>query len=117
MDGPNRVGIELEDIAEAMSQLANIGSELLRPEDDRDPLWRSIPVAKEIMVTKGIASRAPWEAIQVFIDPFMYQVHYIFWSLDFGLRSYQGFCVRFKTSFSDHRNKLSNNMKVKSRKP
>ena len=62
-----RVGIELEDIAEAMSQLANIGSELLRPEDDRDPLWRSIPVAKEIMVTKGIASRAPWEAIQVFI--------------------------------------------------
>ena len=66
MDGPNRVGIELEDIAEAMSQLANIGSELLRPEDDRDPLWRSIPVAKEIMVTKGIASRAPWEAIQVF---------------------------------------------------
>ena len=90
MDGPNRVGIELEDIAEAMSQLANIGSELLRPEDDRDPLWRSIPVAKEIMVTKGIASRAPWEAIQVFIDPFMYQVHYIFWSLGFGLRSYQG---------------------------
>ena len=67
MDGPNRVGIELEDIAEAMSQLANIGSELLRPEDDRDPLWRSIPVAKEIMVTKGIASRAPWEAIQVFL--------------------------------------------------
>ena len=85
MDGPNRVGIELEDIAEAMSQLANIGSELLRPEDDRDPLWRSIPVAKEIMVTKGIASRAPWEAIQVFIDPFMYQVHYICW-----LGSYQG---------------------------
>ena len=79
MDGPNRVGIELEDIAEAMSQLANIGSELLRPEDDRDPLWRSIPVAKEIMVTKGIASRAPWEAIQVFIDPFMYQIHYICW--------------------------------------
>jgi hypothetical protein len=60
-----RVDIELEDIAEAMSQLAKIGSELLRPEDDRDPLWRSIPVAKEIMVTKGIASRAPWEAIQV----------------------------------------------------
>ena len=54
-----------EDIAEAMSQLAKIGSELLRPEDDRDPLWRSIPVAKEIMVTKGIATRAPWEAIQV----------------------------------------------------
>lgn len=63
-----RVGIELEDIAEAMSQLANIGSELLRPEDDRDPLWRSIPVAKEIMVTKGIASRAPWEKIQVRIN-------------------------------------------------
>ena len=116
MDGPNRVGIELEDIAEAMSQLANIGSELLRPEDDRDPLWRSIPVAKEIMVTKGIASRAPWEAIQVFIDPFMYQIHYIFWSLGFGLRRPHilclCFCVRFKTSFSDHRNKLNNNMKV-----
>ena len=77
MDGPNRVGIELEDIAEAMSQLANIGSELLRPEDDRDPLWRSIPVAKEIMVTKGIASRAPWEAIQVFIDPFIICTRFI----------------------------------------
>ena len=62
-----RAGIELEDIAEAMSQLAKIGSELLRPEDDRDPLWRSIPVAKEIMVTKGIATRAPWEAIQVWL--------------------------------------------------
>ncbi len=62
-----RVGIELEDIAEAMSQLAKIGSELLRPEDDRDPLWRSIPVAKEITVTKGIATRAPWETIQVFL--------------------------------------------------
>lgn len=60
-----RAGIELEDIAEAMSQLAKIGSELLRAEDDRDPLWRSIPVAKEIMVTKGIATRAPWENIQV----------------------------------------------------
>ena len=60
-----RAGIELEDIAEAMSQLAKIGSELLRPEDDRDPLWRSIPVAKEITISKGIATRAPWESIQV----------------------------------------------------
>lgn len=60
-----RAGIELEDIAEAMSQLAKIGGELLRPEEERDPLWRSIPVAKEIMVTKGIATRAPWENIQV----------------------------------------------------
>ena len=60
-----RAGIELEDIAEAMSQLAKIGTELLRPEEERDPLWRSIPVAKEIMVTKGIADRAPWENIQV----------------------------------------------------
>ena len=60
-----RAGIELEDIAEAMSQLAKIGTELLRPEDDRDPMWRTIPVAKEIMVTKGIATRAPWENVQV----------------------------------------------------
>ena len=57
--------IELEDLAEAMSQLAKIGQELMRPEEDRDPMWRSIPVAKEIMVTKGIAVRAPWEMIQV----------------------------------------------------
>jgi hypothetical protein len=28
-------------------------------------MWRSIPVAKEIMVTKGIAVRAPWENIEV----------------------------------------------------
>ena len=57
--------IELEDLAEAMGQLAKIGQELMRPEEDRDPMWRSIPVAKEIMVTKGIAVRAPWEMIQV----------------------------------------------------
>ncbi len=48
-----------------MSQLAKIGQELMRPEDDRDPMWRSIPVAKEIMVSKGIATRAPWENIEV----------------------------------------------------
>jgi hypothetical protein len=59
------VGIELESLAEAMSQLAKIGQELMRPEDDRDPMWRSIPVAKEIMVSKGIATRAPWENIEV----------------------------------------------------
>ena len=114
MNGPNRVGIELEDIAEAMSQLANIGSELLRPEDDRDPLWRSIPVAKEIMVTKGIASRAPWEAIQVFIDPFSRFITY-FGHLVLGYEVtkatyFISFCVHFKTSFSDHRNKLNNSM-------
>ena len=60
-----RMEIELEALAEAMSQLAKIGQELMRPEEDRDPMWRSIPVAKEIMVTKGIAVRAPWEMIQV----------------------------------------------------
>ena len=60
-----RVGVELEDLAEAMSQLAKIGQELMRPEEDRDPMWRVIPVAKEIMVTKGIATRAPWENVQV----------------------------------------------------
>ena len=48
-----------------MGQLAKIGQELMRPEDDRDPMWRSIPVAKEIMVSKGIAIRAPWENIEV----------------------------------------------------
>jgi hypothetical protein len=60
-----RMEVELEALAEAMSQLAKIGQELMRPEEDRDPMWRSIPVAKEIMVTKGIAVRAPWEMIQV----------------------------------------------------
>ena len=69
-----RAGIELEDIAEAMSQLAKIGTELLRPEDDRDPLWRTIPVAKEIMVTKGIATRAPWENVQVVLLTKLQQV-------------------------------------------
>jgi hypothetical protein len=58
------VGVELESLAEAMSQLAKIGQELMRPEDDRDPMWRTIPVAKEIMVSKGIATRAPWENIE-----------------------------------------------------
>ena len=60
-----RTGVELESLAEAMGQLAKIGQELMRPEDDRDPMWRSIPVAKEIMVSKGIATRAPWENIEV----------------------------------------------------
>ena len=58
------MGVELESLAEAMSQLAKIGQELMRPEDDRDPMWRTIPVAKEIMVSKGIATRAPWENIE-----------------------------------------------------
>ena len=59
------MNIELESLAEAMGQLAKIGQELMRPEDDRDPMWRTIPVAKEIMVSKGIATRAPWESIEV----------------------------------------------------
>ena len=58
-------GVELDILAEGMSQLAKIGQELIRPEDDRDPMWRKIPVAKEITVSKGIAERAPWEIIQV----------------------------------------------------
>ena len=58
-------GVELDVLAEGMSQLAKIGQELIRPEDDRDPMWRKIPVAKEITVSKGIAERAPWERIQV----------------------------------------------------
>ena len=58
-------GVELDVLAEGMSQLAKIGQELIRPEDDRDPMWRKIPVAKEITVSKGIAERAPWEIIQV----------------------------------------------------
>lgn len=53
-------------MAEAMGQLAKIGQELMRVEEERDPLWRKIPVAKEITVIKGIAERAPWEKIQVF---------------------------------------------------
>ena len=92
-----RAGIELEDIAEAMSQLAKIGTELLRPEDDRDPLWRTIPVAKEIMVTKGIASRAPWEIVQGGSE--------ILESL--GYTEYTGFALQYPRSaapefFADH---------------
>ncbi len=57
--------VDLDLVAEAMGQLSKIAQELLRPRDQRDPLWRSIPVAKEITVSKGIAQRAPWENIQV----------------------------------------------------
>ena len=59
-----KAGIQLEDLAEAMSQLARIGQELMKPENERHPSWRSIPVAKEISITKGIAIRTPWEKIQ-----------------------------------------------------
>jgi hypothetical protein len=37
----------------------------MKPELERDPIWRTIPCAKEILVQKGIAERAPWEFIQV----------------------------------------------------
>ena len=61
-----KAGVELETLAEGMGQLARIGQELMRPEEEgRDPAWRVIPVAKEITVSKGIAARAPWELIQV----------------------------------------------------
>ena len=55
----------MESVAEAMGQLAKIGQELMRAEEERDPMWRKIPVAKEITITKGIAERGPWEKIQV----------------------------------------------------
>ena len=42
----------------------------MKPELERDPIWRTIPCAKEILVTKGIASRAPWEMIQVILSSF-----------------------------------------------
>ena len=58
-------GVDLDYVAEGMGQLAKIGQELMRPEEERDPLWKSIPVAKEITIQKGIAERAPWEKIQV----------------------------------------------------
>ena len=72
--------MSLESLAGAMSQLARIGQELMRPEQvlyrtelcmyycavqERDPVWRTVPCAKEILVQKGIANRAPWEMIQV----------------------------------------------------
>ncbi len=57
--------MELELVAEALTQLARMAQELLRPEEERDPAWRSIPVAKDITVAKGIARRAPWENIIV----------------------------------------------------
>ena len=59
-----KVGVSLETLSDAMSQLAKIGMELMKPELERDPIWRTIPCAKEIMVQKGIANRAPWENIQ-----------------------------------------------------
>ena len=40
------------------------GMELMKPELERDPIWRTIPCVKEILVQKGIANRAPWENIQ-----------------------------------------------------
>ena len=57
-------GVSLETLSDAMSQLAKIGMELMKPEMERDPIWRTIPCAKEILVQKGIANRAPWENIQ-----------------------------------------------------
>ena len=59
-----KVGVSLETLSDAMSQLAKIGMELMKPEMERDPIWRTIPCAKEILVQKGIANRAPWENIQ-----------------------------------------------------
>ena len=59
-----KVGVSLETLSDAMSQLAKIGMELMKPEIERDPIWRTIPCAKEILVQKGIANRAPWENIQ-----------------------------------------------------
>ena len=59
-----KVGVSLETLSAAMSQLAKIGIELMKPEMERDPIWRTIPCAKEILVQKGIANRAPWENIQ-----------------------------------------------------
>ena len=44
--------------------LLSAGMELMKPELERDPIWRTIPCAKEILVQKGIANRAPWENIQ-----------------------------------------------------
>jgi hypothetical protein len=58
------VGVSLESLAGAMGQLGRIGQELMRPELERDPVWRTIPCAKELMVQKGIAARAPWEMVQ-----------------------------------------------------
>lgn len=89
-----KVGVELETLAEAMGQLARIGQELMRPEEERDPAWRSIPVAKEITVSKGIAQRAPWENIQVTLsDRFSFEIFegtlcetfFSGWNRDFGI--------------------------------
>ena len=60
-----KMEVDLEFVAEGIGQLAKVGQELMRNEEDRDPAWRVIPVAKQITVDKGIAERAPWEKIQV----------------------------------------------------
>ncbi|CAB4069758.1 RNF31 [Lepeophtheirus salmonis] len=86
-----------------MMRLADIlkknkkSGELLKPEEDRDPSWRSIPVAKEITVVKGIASRAPWEQIQGGTE--------VLESL--GYTEYTGFSLQYPRSvipdlFADH---------------
>ncbi|XP_059093166.1 uncharacterized protein LOC131888343 isoform X2 [Tigriopus californicus] len=92
-----KMGVELETLAEAMGQLARIGQELMRPEEERDPAWRSIPVAKEITITKGIAQRAPWEKIQGGTE--------ILESL--GYTEYTGFALQYPRAvvpeyFADH---------------
>ena len=89
--------VDLDTLAEALGQLAQIGQELIRPEELRDPMWKCIPVAKEITVEKGIAERAPWERIQGGTE--------ILESL--GYTEYTGFAMRYPRSalpdfFADH---------------
>ena len=71
--------------------------ELMKPELERDPIWRTIPCAKEILVQKGIANRGPWENIQGGTE--------ILESL--GYTEYTGFALQFPRNiipdmFADH---------------
>ena len=69
----------------------------MKPELERDPIWRTIPCVKEILVQKGIAARAPWENIQGGTE--------ILESL--GYTEYTGFALQFPRNiipdmFADH---------------
>ena len=52
-------GVSLETLSDAMSQLAKIGMELMKPEMERDPIWRSIPCVK-VSYTRTLYCRIPW---------------------------------------------------------
>ena len=85
----------------------------MKPELERDPIWRTIPCAKEIMVQKGIANRAPWEMIQVqlFSSSFLHQCFPLQGGSEIleslGYTEYTGYALQYPRNiipdmFADH---------------